>query len=149
VNLVHGNSKPAGAKFIEYTLAIADFMVGLEIACREQSNIKLLSEREILANALERTQKAREPLRLVVPGLSDELGVSSVIADGLFGLFSPDETAAYFLLEVDRGSMQVVRTNFDGTSFNRKLLVYWGAWKRKLHVEQIWYQPNPSSDDYR
>jgi hypothetical protein len=99
-----------------------------------------------------RWSERKKPVNLCdwwVPGLSDELGVSSVIADGLFGLFSPDETAAYFLLEVDRGSMQVVRTNFDGTSFNRKLLVYWGAWKRKLHVEQIWYQPNPSSDDYR
>jgi protein involved in plasmid replication-relaxation len=130
-------NKRAGAKFIEHTLAIADFMVGLEIACRERGDIKLLYERDILANAAERTQKSREPLRLVVPGLSNKMGVSSVIADGLFGLVFPDETAAYFLLEVDRGSMPVVRSNFERTSFNRKLLIYWEAWKKKLHVEQF------------
>jgi hypothetical protein len=130
-------NKRAGAKFIEHTLAIADFMVGLEIACRERGDIKLLHEREILANAPERTQKSREPLRLVVSGLSNKLGVSSVIADGLFGLAFSDESAAYFLLEVDRGSMPVFRSNFERTSYNRKLLVYWEAWKKKLHVEQF------------
>lgn len=130
-------NKRAGAKFIEHTLAIADFMVGLEIACRERGDIKLLFEREILANAPEHTQKSREPLRLAVPGLSNKMGVSSVIADGLFGLAFPDDTAAYFLLEVDRGSMPVVRSNFDKTSYRRKLLVYWEAWRKKLHVEQF------------
>jgi hypothetical protein len=130
-------NKRAGAKFIEHTLAIADFMVGLEIACRERDDIKLLSERDIMANAPERTQKSREPLRLVVPGLSNKLGVSSVIADGLFGLVFPDGTASYFLLELDRGSMPVVRSNFDRTSYHRKLLVYWEAFKKKLHVEQF------------
>jgi hypothetical protein len=130
-------NKRAGAKFIEHTLAIADFMVELEIACRECGVIKLLHEREILANAPERTQKAREPLRLVVPGVGNKIGVSSVIADGLFGLAFPDDTAAYFLLEVDRGTMPVVRSNFDRTSYRRKLLVYWEAWKKKLHIEQF------------
>lgn len=130
-------NKRAGAKFIEHTLAIADFMVRLEIACRERGDIRLLDEHEILANAPERTQKSREPLRLVVPGLSNKMGVSSVIADGLFGLMFPDETAVYFLLEIDRGSMPVVRSNFERTSFNRKLLIYWEAWKKKLHVEHF------------
>jgi hypothetical protein len=130
-------NKRAGAKFIEHTLAIADFMVALEIACRKRGDIKLLYERDVLANAPERTQKSREPLRLVVPGLSNKMGVSSVIADGLFGLVFPDETAAYFLLEVDRGSMPVVRSNFERTSFNRKLLIYWEAWKKKLHIDQF------------
>lgn len=130
-------NKRAGAKFIEHTLAIADFMVGLEIACRERGDIKLLRERDILADGPARTRKSREPLRLVVPGLSNKLGVSSVIADGLFGLVFPDETAAYFLLEVDRGSMPVVRSSFERSSYNRKLLIYWEAWKKRLHVEQF------------
>jgi hypothetical protein len=51
-------NKRAGAKFIEHTLAIADFMVGLKIACRERGDIKLFSEREILASAPERTRKS-------------------------------------------------------------------------------------------
>jgi hypothetical protein len=141
-------NKRAGAKFIEHMLAIADFMVGLEIACRERGDIRLLSEREILTNAPERTQKSREPLRLVVPGLSNKIGVSSVIADGLFGLVFPDETAAYFLLEVDRGSMPVVRSNFDKTSYHRKLLIS-GGLEKEAARRAIRQQPNPGSDDCR
>lgn len=127
-------NKRAGAKFIEHTLATAYFMVGLEIACRARQDVELLREREIIAGAPERTRKAREPLRLVVPGLDNKIGVSSVIADGLFGLQFPDNTAAYFLLELDRGSMPVVRSRFDRTSIMRKLTVYWEAWRANRHV---------------
>ncbi|MCC6947012.1 MAG: replication-relaxation family protein [Bradyrhizobiaceae bacterium] len=130
-------NKRAGAKFIEHTLAIADFMVSLEIACRNRLDADVLTAAEILADAPEQTQAAREPLRLVVPGLDNRFGVASVIADGLFGLLFSDDTAAYFLLEVDRGTMPVRRSRFDKTSFGRKLRVYWEAWKQGRHVEQF------------
>ena len=130
-------NKRAGVKFIEHTLAIADFMVGLEVACRERKDIRFLSEAEILAHAPEKTRTAREPLRLVVPGLSNKIGVSSVIPDGLFGLAFRDDTAVYFLLEIDRGSMPVTRSSFDRTSYNRKLMVYWEAWRKKKYVEHF------------
>jgi hypothetical protein len=130
-------NKRAGAKFIEHTLAIADFMVGLEIACRNRIDVELLRESDIIEAAPERTRQAREPLRLTVPGLNNKIGISSVIADGLFGLVFPNDTAAYFLLEMDRGSMPVKRSHFDKTSFNRKLTVYWEAWKRGRHVEHL------------
>jgi hypothetical protein len=130
-------NKRAGAKFIEHTLAIASFMVGLELACRNRSDLTLLREADIIADAPEPTRKAREPLRVTVPGLDNRLGVSSVVADGLFGLSFADGTAAYFLLEMDRGSMPVARSRFDKTSFKRKLHVYWEAWKAGRHVEQF------------
>ena len=112
-------------------------MVGLELACRDRSDLVLLREADILAEAPEATRRSREPLRLTVPGLDNKLGVSSVVADGLFGLAFADGTAAYFLLEMDRGSMPVVRSRFDKTSFRRKLKVYWEAWKAGRHVEHF------------
>jgi Replication-relaxation len=130
-------NKRAGAKFIEHTLAIADFLVQLELACRERTDVELIREHDVIAEAPDSTRIAREPLRLVVPGLDNKIGVSSVIADGLFGLVFPDGTASYYLLEVDRGSMPVVRTQFDRTSYNRKLKVYWEAWKQNRHVEHF------------
>jgi len=33
--------------------------------------------------------------------------------------------------------MPVVRSNLERTSFNRNLLIYWEAWKKKLQVEQF------------
>ena len=130
-------NKRSGASFIGHKLAVAAFMVGLELACRRRSDVALLRQAAIIAEAPERTRTAREPLRLAVPGLDDKIGISSVIADGLFGLAFADGTAAYFLLEMDRGSMPVARSRFDQTSFKRKLKVYWEAWKQNRHVEQF------------
>lgn len=130
-------NKRAGASFIDHTLAVAEFMVGIELACRTRDDVALLRQATIVADAPERTRTAREPLRLVAPGLDNKIGITSVIPDGLFGLAFPDGTAAYFLLEIDRGSMPVVRSRFDQTSFKRKLKIYWEAWKAKRHVEHF------------
>jgi len=130
-------NRRAGAKFIGHTLAIADFMVGLELSCRHRSDLALAHEGDVIAQAPEATQNAREPLRLTVPGLDAKLGISSVIADGLFGLVFPDNTAAYFLLEVDRATMPVARRRSDLTSYKRKLQVYWEAWRNQRHVEHF------------
>ena len=130
-------NKRAGAKFIEHTLATADFMVALELACMRDSSAELLYEKDVLVLAPERTRYSREPLRLSVPGLSNKFGVSSVVPDALFGLSFADETAAYFVLEMDRGSMPVTRSRFDKTSFKRKLAIYWEAFKQSRHSEHF------------
>jgi hypothetical protein len=39
----------------------------------------------------------------------------SVVPDGLFGLVFSDESAAYFVLEVDRGTIQLLRKHMPGT----------------------------------
>lgn len=111
--------------------------MSVEIACRGRSEVALAREGNIIAQAPEHTRRSREPLRLTVPGLDTIAGVSSVVADGLFGLVFPDNTASYFLLEVDRSSMPVARSRADQTSFKRKLQVYWEAWKRGRHVEHF------------
>src|SRR5579862_9201576 len=56
-------NKRAGAVFIAHTLEIADFMVGVELACRAHSKINLIREHEIIADAPDTTRAAREPLR--------------------------------------------------------------------------------------
>jgi hypothetical protein len=130
-------NKRAGAKFIAHTVAIADFLVSLEAACRSAGDVRLIHERDILASAPEGRQNAREPLRISVPGIDRRIGITSVVPDGLFGLEFADGTASYFLLEVDRGSMPVTRTRFDKTSYQRKLIVYWEAWKKKVHASHF------------
>jgi hypothetical protein len=63
--------------------------------------------------------------------------VMSVVPDGLFALSFPDESASYFLLVIDRGTMPVVRRGKDRTSMARKLATYWDGWKAGRHVEQF------------
>ena len=56
--------------------------------------------------------------------------------------YFPDETAAYFVLEVDRGTIPLLRTDVPGTpawrkSISYKLSTYWEGWKAQQHVTQF------------
>ncbi len=130
-------NKRAGGRFIEHTLGIADVLIGMQVACRRRGDVEFVPEHEIIANAPEVTRNAREPLRWTVPGAKEKFGVSSVVADGLFGLRHADGTAAYFLLELDRGYMPNirVRSKYDQTSIGRKLALYHDGWKIDRHLE--------------
>ncbi len=130
-------NKRAGAIFIEHTLQIADFMTRLELACGEGNRTELMREEEIIALAPERTQKSREPLRWEVQNGDEGGDVASVVPDGLFGLVFPDDTAAYFLLEVDRGTIPIVRRGKNHRSIAHKLAVYYHGWRTERHVEQF------------
>jgi hypothetical protein len=132
-------NKRAGNRFSAHTLEIADFMVRLELACRIHSQIELVREHEILAAAPDKTQKAREPLRWLVESRDSNIRQTwSVVPDGLFGLLFPDATAAYFFLEIDRGTIPISRHNAaDHRSISRKLQTYYDGWKAHRHVEQF------------
>jgi hypothetical protein len=136
-------NKRAGAIFIEHTLEVADFMTGVELACRARGDVELMREHEILDMAPEETRTAREPLRWKVDKvMMGKRETFSVVPDGLFGLVFPDETAAYFVLEVDRGTIPLIRTDVPGTaawrkSISYKLATYWEGWKAQQHLTQF------------
>ena len=135
--------KRAGAVFIEHTLAVADFLTSLEIACRTRGDVALMHEHEVLGVAPEETRAAREPLRWSVTKPVMGRGETfSVVPDGLFGLSFADETTAFFLLEVDRGTIPIARTDRQGTNAWRKsiaykLATYWEGWKARQHATQF------------
>ncbi|HEY1745812.1 MAG TPA: replication-relaxation family protein [Xanthobacteraceae bacterium] len=105
-------NKRAGAIFIEHTLAVADFMGGLEVACNVRKDVELLREPDVLSIAPQETRSAREPLRWAVDAVyRGRRQRYSVVPDGLFGLRFSDDTAAYFMLEVDRGTIPITRSD--------------------------------------
>jgi hypothetical protein len=53
---------------------------------------------------------------------------------------NPDETASYFVLEFDRGTMPVMRRGKDRTSFARELELYLHIWRCKVHTAQFGFQ---------
>ncbi len=136
-------NKRAGSKFIEHTLQIADFLVVLELACAARADISLFGESEIIAAAPEATRRAREPLRWRVERIErGRKEITTVVPDGLFALGFPDDTASYFILEVDRGTIPINRTDTEGTAAWRKnirykLSTYYDGWKAGRHVEQF------------
>jgi len=131
-------NRRAGAIFLAHTLDIADFMVSLEIASRALGSVTLMRQEGILAAAPDETRSAREPLRW--EAVSVEQGRRerwTVVPDGLFGLTFPDETAAYFLLELDRGTIPISRSREDHRSIRRKLKTYYDGWRGQRHIEQF------------
>src|SRR5712671_2919061 len=119
----------------------------IEVACRTRGDAELIREHEILAMAPKETGTAREPLRWSVDKvLMGKRETFSVVPDGLIGLRFSDESAAYFLLEVDRGTIPISRTDTAGSSAWRKniaykLTTYYEGWKVGRHVKQFGLKP--------
>jgi hypothetical protein len=136
-------NKRAGAVFIEHTLGIAEFLSGLEVACRLRGDVSLIHEEQVLEGAPEATRRAREPLRFAVDTtVRGRRHQFSVVPDGLFGLHFADDSASYFMLEVDRGTIPITRSERKGSSawqksITYKLATYWEGWKAGRHVEQF------------
>jgi hypothetical protein len=61
----------------------------------------------------------------------------AVVPDLAFGLSFADGSRHYFAVEIDRGTMPVVRSDFWQTSFERKMRGYLTAHSAKQHERQF------------
>jgi len=126
-------NRSVGRIFLEHALLVSDVMVALEIACRNASQVRFLTEAQLPHP--DESNGERLTLRWQVTvnnGL--KLGV---IPDRAFALEYPapddNQEQAFFFLEADRGTMPVIRRNLDQTSFYRKLLAYEATWSQSIH----------------
>jgi hypothetical protein len=127
-------NREVGRPFIEHQLAIVDFYVALEQGVRARSDIRLISPAEIMTALPERSRNTRNPFSLKVK--VSQRGVvreRTIIPDLVFGLALPDRSVRYFMVEIDRGTMPVTRSNFMQTSFEQKMRAYLIAHAAKQH----------------
>jgi hypothetical protein len=112
--------------YLLHTLAVADAMVAIELACRRNTGIRLIREEDLAAG-----MRQRDPFRWTVRVGAHRLGVRP---DRVFGLEQDRPSGrAFFFLEADRATMPVVRPKLDQSSFYRKLLAYEATWTQGLH----------------
>jgi hypothetical protein len=143
------NTQRAGSRFIDHEVARARFMTSLELAQRGRHDVSVVRAGALLANAPEKTRTSKTPLKWTarVPEQGREV-LASVIADDYFALMFEDGTAAYFLVEIDRGQMPVRRHGESAqelvggkrrmrTFFKHKLATYYYGWRQRRHVEQF------------
>jgi len=127
-------NREAGRPFIEHQLETIEFLVALQLATRARSDIRFVSPQEIVAAFPESTRASRNPLRLPVrlshKGTMHEIGL---VPDLVFGLRFADGSRRCFMVEIDRGTMPIVRSDFLQTSFERKMRVYLAAYAAKQH----------------
>jgi hypothetical protein len=129
-------NRSVGRLFFEHTLLVSDVMVALELACRKMSGSRLLAGDDL---PLPGDAKRPHPFKWRAPVNGRvKLGI---IPDRVFALEVNDEGGkskrAFFFLEVDRGTMPIVRKNLSQSSFYRKLLAYQATWANKLHRSQF------------
>lgn len=126
-------NRSVGRIYLEHALLVSDVMVAFELACRQNGQVRLIDQQELLLpNELNRETK---PFRwkAKLPG-NLSLGL---IPDRAFALQYRDEAGiadrAYFFLEADRGTMPVKRANLSQTSMYRKFLAYDATWQNGIH----------------
>ena len=138
---------------LDHTLAIAHFLVDLEVACRARADMSLIRFEDILAHAPEVTRRSRFPMSWPVPvqwhGGKAEVQVAP---DAIFGLrvVRTDGTAArsFYFLEVDRGTMTIVPSTrvreSDAFAYRatilRKLYAYADSYQLGLHRERFGFK---------
>lgn len=128
-----------GPLFLEHTLLVAEVMVAMELACRENGRVRLIPADEIVAHAPEETRRRKNPLQWAVTCLyQGEKTTLGVAPDSIFGLQYLDKpegrNRAYFFLEADRATMPIMRANVRQTSFFRKMTAYHETWRQGIHT---------------
>lgn len=127
-------NREVGRPFIEHQLEIVDFLISLRRAARNRRDVRLIPPEEIVAAFPEKTRKLRNPMSMHVTlshqGTSHEIGI---VPDLVFGLGFPDGSRRCFMVEIDRGTMPVSRTDITQTSFERKMRAYLTAFAEKRH----------------
>lgn len=137
--LLDGIDKERGAgwRFIEHTVAIAEFWVALELAARNREDLRILERSEILEDAprSKRDRLVRLEASIRIGGV---LTRNSVVPDALFGLRMNDEKESFFMVEIDRGEMPVERfKNTQRTYFAKKMMTYYEANRQQRHVHDL------------
>ena len=127
----------AGWRFIEHTVAIAEFWVSLELAARGRKDLRVVERSEILEDAPKSKRDRLVKLEASVR-IGGALRKNAVVPDALFGLRSSDGEESYFMVEVDRGEMPIERyKNTYRTYFSKKMMTYYEANRQQRHVHDL------------
>jgi Replication-relaxation len=131
-------NRQAGRPFIEHQLEIMDFYVALQCSAQRRRDVRLIHPDELVKSFPDQRVNTRNPFavraRLVHGGVAQEI---AVVPDLTFGLSFSDRSRRCFMVEIDRGTMPVVRTDFAQTSFERKMRGYLTAHAAKQHEKQF------------
>lgn len=129
--------KPVKLPFVEHAVAVSEILTAFTVSARKRGDVRVISFREVLEKAPEETKRKKVPdsWRVKIPG-EESIGVSPDAIFGLHFLGKPEgANRAYFFLEVDRGTMPVMRTRLSETSMWRKLVAYYQTAASKLQTE--------------
>jgi DNA-binding Lrp family transcriptional regulator len=123
-------NREAGRPFIEHQLEIMDFYVALQTAMRDRNDARLVHGDEMIATLPDRSFASLNlRVNLRDRGAVHKIGI---VPDLVFGIRLA--SAQYnFMVEIDRGTMPIVRSDIRQTSFARKMRAYLVAHATRMH----------------
>jgi hypothetical protein len=127
-----------GALHLAHTLETAAVMLHFARAA-DAAGLHLIDHHELLPFMPERTRALHNPFRMRVTvslPQSPRPHAIGVVPDRLFSIAQGDMRRNY-ALELDRGHESVNAKSLSKSSFRRKLLGYFHAWREKRHSE-VW-----------
>jgi hypothetical protein len=147
-------NQKAGRPFIEHQLEIVHFQLALDRAICDREDIRLMHADEIIDGMPHRRPARPNPFALSVKlthkGISREVGV---VPDFVFAFKFLEGAKHSFMVEIDRGTMPVVRSDFEQTSFERKMRAYLTAHAAKQHEQRFGWKTfrvlTVTTDEYR
>ena len=123
-------NREAKGLYIGHTLAVAEVMVAMELACRATGRIRLLREEELAGRI-----KLADPFRWTVQVQGNRLGI---VPDRVFGFEDVAQgSRCFYFLEADRATMPAVRSKLSQSSFYRKLVAYEATWAQEIHKRRL------------
>jgi hypothetical protein len=130
--------REAGWRFIEHRVDISEFMVKLELACRDRSDLALIQRSQII-DAADKSQRDRRIRLYANVKVDGEHKLLSVDPDEAFGLrLAEAQKESFFFLERDRGGMPVFRRKHkEQTYFAKKMQTYYEANKAGEHQREF------------
>ncbi|MEP3422885.1 MAG: replication-relaxation family protein [Erythrobacter sp.] len=128
--------------YIEHTLGIAEFMVEIEMQCREDGHLRLVPQDEILAASPPQIRTARYPFRWKTRvrhrGKAHEIAIAP---DYVFGIEATlddgSKSKRFYFAEIDRGTMPINRRDIRQSSIMRKVLSYADTFERGLAKDRF------------
>ena len=123
---------------LKHGLLVTDFMVAMHEACTQSEFLRLVPQHEILEQAPAATRADRRPTSWRID--VDYRGSRRALhlePDGIFAVahsqLAPPQDRKFFFLEIDRGTMPVVRRRVEQTSILRKLVAYNTTFREGVH----------------
>lgn len=127
------------AVLIAHTITIAETLFSLHAACAAHGGLGLADHHDLLPVLPTTARERRKPFLIQTtvqpsdfPHLGRLLPAATTIGvepDRVFSLTLPDRSGWTFGLELDRGTERVIPKSLKGTSYLRKQLAYFDAWR--------------------
>jgi hypothetical protein len=114
---------------------VCELLASIELGTLQCPGTRFIPWPEILAKAPAETRALAVPFRFPVTPVSP-----AIVPDGLFGIeYGLGSTKSYrfFALEADRGTMPVMRSNHNQTSYLGKIAAYCEIIAKKVHKSHL------------